>query len=38
MELNEKFKKEKGDSSMITTAAGKQVSANDFMNFNFAIE
>lgn len=38
IELGEKFKKEKGDSSMIITASGKQVSANDFMNFNFVTE
>jgi hypothetical protein len=38
IELGEKFKKEKGDSSLVTTAAGKQVSANDFMNFNFTTE
>ena len=38
IELGEKFKKEKGDSSLVTTAGGKQVSANDFMNFNFTTE
>ena len=35
VELGEKFKQEKGDSSIITINNGKQVSANDFMNFKF---
>ena len=35
IELAEKFKEEKGDSTMITISSGKQVSANDFMNFKF---
>jgi len=35
IELGEKFKKEKGDSSMVLSPNGKEVSANDFMNFRF---
>lgn len=37
IELNERFKQEKGDSTLVPVS-GKQISANDFMNFNFSTE
>jgi hypothetical protein len=38
VELNEKFKQEKGESSMVLSPNGKEISANDFMNFKFETE